>query len=147
MDLVSLFTEDQLYIFSIFILSFLIPEVELSLRASNVKYFRFALENTSCNIQLFMKTLFCRNSVQFLKLGVHYLVTLTKTKYLEFSLVLVLLVLKVLFLWRKIYFSVLYQYLAKQKEKQKLLQKARQSFLSLKTFFQRSECLFQLNTT
>ena len=108
MDLVSLFTEDWLYIFSIFILSFLIPEVELSLRASNVKYFRFALENTSCNIQLFMKTLFCRNSVQFLKLGVHYLVTLTKTKYLEFSLVLVLLVLKVLFLWRKIYFSVLY---------------------------------------
>ena len=86
-----------------FIVLFLIFEVELSSRGGNVKYFHFPLKNSFCNIQPFLKILCSfRNLLKLQKLGVHYFVTLTKSKYLEFSLVFVLLGLKYYFYIKKL---------------------------------------------
>ena len=73
-----------------------------------LKYFYFALKIGFCNTQPFFKILFWRKLVKLLKLGVHCFAIFTKIKYLEFSLLFVLLVLQVLFLYQKITFFALY---------------------------------------
>ena len=73
-----------------------------------LKYFYFALKIGFCNTQPFFKILFWRKLVKLLKLRVHCFAIFTKIKYLEFSLLFVLLVLQVLFLYQKITFFALY---------------------------------------
>ena len=69
-----------------------------------LKYFYFALKIGFCNTQPFFKILFWRKLVKLLKLGVHCFAIFTKIKYLEFSLLFVLLVWKYYFYIKKLLF-------------------------------------------